>query len=204
MYQFSSCYIMVTALSQYTWYVLIARLLWNVRYTKCITNDFLSMYHILMVLAICCQQFGDYMSVEYVCWYWICWNVAKCVHEGGRNQTTPFWIQVMFSVFRGHKYDDIRPNHTKKSKNAQKTPKIAKTQKKHKIALHSTAMHSSETPQLLTPDGSDMTQNDPGWLTMAQDDIPGVRGAPRGSREAPGGTRGCRGALSYFWGQKEW
>ena len=80
-------------------------------------------------------------------------------NEVGRNQITPFWIQVMFSVFRGPKYDDIRPNHTKK---IQKTPKKLKHAKKHKIALHCTAMHSSETPQLLTPDGSNMTHNDPG------------------------------------------
>ena len=37
-------------------------------------------------------------------------------------------------------------------------------------------MHNSETPQLLTPDGSNMTHNDPGWLTMARDEIPGVLG----------------------------
>ena len=69
----------------------------------------------------------------------------------------------MFSVFRGPKYDDIRPNHTKKiQKRPKKRKKNAKTQKKHKIPLHCTAMHSSETPQLLTPDGSNMTHNDPG------------------------------------------
>ena len=36
-----------------------------------------------------------------------------------------------------------------------------------------------------------MTHNDPGWLNMAQDDIPGVRGAPGGSggrQGAPGGS----------------
>ena len=55
--------------------------------------------------------------------YCICCNVVKCVH-------VLFWFQVMFSVFRGPKYDDIRPNHTKKSKNTQKKPKNAKMQKK--------------------------------------------------------------------------
>ena len=25
----------------------------------------------IFVLNICCQQFGEYMSVEYICWYWI-------------------------------------------------------------------------------------------------------------------------------------
>ena len=39
--------------------------------------------------------------------------------------------------------------------------------------------------ELSTPDGSSMTHNDPGRLTMAQDDIPGVMGAPGG----PGGSR---------------
>ena len=39
-----------------------------------------------------------------------------------RNPFTPFWIQVMFSVFRGLKYDDIKPNHAKKNaKNANCT-----------------------------------------------------------------------------------
>ena len=45
-----------------------------------------------------------------------------------RNPFTPFWIQVMFSVFRGLKYDDIKPNHAKKSKNAQKIAKAQKAQ----------------------------------------------------------------------------
>ena len=66
-----------------------------------------------------------------------------------RNPFTPFWIQVMFFVFRGLKYDDIKPNHAKRTQKPQ-------------IALQCTAMHSSETPQLLTPDGSNMTHNDPG------------------------------------------
>ena len=34
-----------------------------------------------------------------------------------------------------------------------------------------------------------MTHNDPGWLTIVQDDIPGVRGAPGG----PGGPQGAPG-----------
>ena len=67
--------------------------------------------------------------------YNICWNVAKCVHEVGRNQITIFWIQVMFSVFRRPKYDDIRRNHTKKSINAQKT------QKKGKKTQNCTTLH---------------------------------------------------------------
>ena len=39
------------------------------------------------------------------------------------------------------------------------------------------------------PDGSKMTDYGPGWLTMAQDDIPGVRGPPGG----PGGRQGAPG-----------
>ena len=62
---------------------------------------------------------------------------------------------MVFSVFRGLKYDDIKPNH------AKKTPKNAKT-KKMQIALQCTTMHSSEAPQLLTTDGSNMTHNDAG------------------------------------------
>ena len=50
----------------------------------------------------------------------------------------------------------------KNKKNSQKTPKKRKNANKLKIALHCTAMHSSEMPQLLTPDGSNKTHNDPG------------------------------------------
>ena len=56
-------------------------------------------------------------------------------------------------------------------------------------------MHDRETPQILTQDGSNMTHNDPEWLTMAQDDIPGVMGAPGGAggrQGAPGGARGVQ------------
>ena len=35
---------------------------------------------------------------------------------------------------------------------------------------------------------SNMTNNDPGWLTMAQDGLPGVRGASGG----PGGRQGVQ------------
>ena len=38
-----------------------------------------------------------------------------------------------------------------------------------------------QTLELFTPDGSNMTHNDPGWLCMARDDIPGVRGASGGT-----------------------
>ena len=40
-----------------------------------------------------------------------------------------------------------------------------------------------------------MAHNDPGWLTIAQEDIPGVMGAPGGSggrQGAPGGARGVQ------------
>ena len=46
--------------------------------------------------------------------------------------------------------------------------------------------------ELFIPDGSNMTHNDPEWLTMTQYDIPGVLGAP-GVQGAPGGTRGRPG-----------
>ena len=52
-------------------------------------------------------------------------------HERLRNPFTPFWIQVMFSVFRWLKYDDIKPNHAKKTKKrkiAIKKQKRKKTQ----------------------------------------------------------------------------
>ena len=44
--------------------------------------------------------------------------------------------------------------------------------------------------ELFTPDGSNMTHNDPGWLCMARDAITGVRGVPGG----PGGHQGKPGA----------
>ena len=64
----------------------------------------------------------------------ICCNDAKCV----QNQIAPFWIQVMFSVFRLAKYDDVRPNHTKKM---QKCPKNAKKMQKIKKTQNSTTLH---------------------------------------------------------------
>ena len=39
------------------------------------------------------------------------------------KQITPFWFQVMGFVFRGPKYDDIRPIHTKKTKRNQRNQK---------------------------------------------------------------------------------
>ena len=56
--------------------------------------------------------------------------------------------------------------------------------------------------ELSTPDRSNMTHNDPGRLTMAQDDIPGVMGAPGGPggrQGAPGGDRGHQGAPGGSW-----
>ena len=111
------------------------------------------------------------------------WNVAKCVHEVGQNQITPFWIQVMFSVFRGPKYDDIRPNHTKKSKNAQKNAKTQKNTNFHYIALQCTVVkrlnYSPQMGQI--------------WPIMTQDDWLWLRMTYQGSGEhqgAQGGTRG--------------
>ena len=58
-------------------------------------------------------------------------------------------------------------------------------------AVHYSAVQCIEVQTLesFTPDGSNMTHDDPGWLCMARDDIPG-QGDSRGSRGAPGGTRG--------------
>ena len=57
---------------------------------------------------------GGVNRISYLLFSSICHDDATCVHERGRNQISPFRTQVMFSVFRGPKYDDIRPNHTKK------------------------------------------------------------------------------------------
>ena len=43
------------------------------------------------------------------------------------------------------------------------------------------------TKLVFTPDGPNMTHNDPGGLCMSRDDIPGVRGVPGG----PGGRQGA-------------
>ena len=56
--------------------------------------------------------------IQYLVFY-IIWNVTKYVHERFQNQITPLLIQVMSSVFKGPKYDDIRP-YNKRSKNAKK------------------------------------------------------------------------------------
>ena len=55
-----------------------------------------------------------------------------------------------------------------------------------------------QTLELFTPDGSNKTHNDPGWLCMARDDIPGVRGVPGG----PGGHQGAPGATRLLPTQK--
>ena len=44
-----------------------------------------------------------------------------------------------------------------------------------------------------------MTHNDPAWLTMTQDDIPGVMGAPGD----PGGRQGAPGGVQATPGAKE-
>ena len=80
-----------------------------------------------------------------------------------RNSLDCFSNEKVIFVFVGLEYDSMKPNHTKKvKKNTQKTQKNAKIAKLHCSALQCTAMHNSETPQLLTPDGSNMTHNDPG------------------------------------------
>ena len=77
-------------------------------------------------------------------------NTHAVTFLGVKNVT--MWLQ----------YDSKKKNHTKSFKKAQKTQKNAKIAKLHCSALQCTAMHNSETPQLLTPEGSNMTHNDPG------------------------------------------
>ena len=60
MTQFSSFYIMITALSQCIWYVPITLLLYQqTKYwiCRCITDNCFGLKHILIVLATCCQHY---------------------------------------------------------------------------------------------------------------------------------------------------
>jgi len=68
----------------------------NVQFRKC-----------LFVLEICCQQFGEYVSVEYICWYWIyhantwvmnvSWRVSVCP-SGTRLENVQFWKCIIVLV----------------------------------------------------------------------------------------------------------
>ena len=68
----------------------------NVQFRKC-----------LFVLEICCQQFGEYVSVEYICWYWIyhantwvmnvSWMVSVCP-SGTRLGNVHFWKCIIVLV----------------------------------------------------------------------------------------------------------
>ena len=68
----------------------------NVQFRKC-----------LFVLEICCQQFGEYVSVEYICWYWIyhantwvmnvSWMVSVCP-SGTRLRNVHFWKCIIVLV----------------------------------------------------------------------------------------------------------
>ena len=68
----------------------------NVQFWKC-----------LFVLEICCQQFGEYVSVEYICWYWIyhantwvmnvSWMVSVCP-SGTRLGNVHFWKCIIVLV----------------------------------------------------------------------------------------------------------
>ena len=68
----------------------------NVQFRKC-----------LFVLEICCQQFGEYVSVEYICWYWIyhantwvmnvSWRVSVCP-SGTRLGNVQFWKCIIVLV----------------------------------------------------------------------------------------------------------
>ena len=79
-----------------------------------------------------------------------------------QNSFVCFSNEKVIFVFVGLQYDSMKPNYTKKVKKNTQNTKSAKIAKLHCSALQCTAMHNSETPQLLTPDGSNMTHNDPG------------------------------------------
>ena len=69
------------------------------------------------------------------------------------------------------------------------------------ISVYKSKCHSirHQTPKFPTPQN-----NDPGWLCMARDDIPGVRGVPGGPGGHQGCTRGRQGRLGYSRRQNEW
>ena len=119
----------------------------------------------------------------------ICRTDAKCIHERGRNQMTQFVIQVMFSVFRGPKYDDIKPNHTKNIKKLLSGYFLAYPSKMHYSAPQCSAMYCSVNAWIIhsrwvkyDPELPRMTDYSPGWHKRGQ-------GGTRGSRGAPGGAR---------------
>ena len=84
------------------------------------------------------------------------------------------------------------PTNTINTKNYQKNTRRLIFKKTTQNALQCTTVHCNVASYLLAPNGSNMTQNDPEWLTMPRDDIPEVRGAPGGQgrgQGAPGGAR---------------
>ena len=148
----------------------------------------LLIYHNLKEMP-CFRQIQK--SLAYIYIQWICQGVTSCVHERGRNQISPFWTQVMFSVFRGPKYDDIRPNHTKNIKKLLSGYFLAYPPKMHYSAPKCSAMYCSVNAWIIhsrwvkyDPQWPRMTDYSPGWHTRGQ-------GGTRGSRGAPGGARGC-------------
>ena len=81
------------------------------------------------------------------------------------------------------------PTNTISTKNYQKNTRGPIFRKTTQNALQCTTVHCNVASYLLAPNGSNMTQNDPEWLTMPRDDIPEVKGAPGGH----GCARGHRG-----------
>ena len=80
------------------------------------------MKHILMVLTmvafvleICCQQFVEYVSVEYICRYWIyhantwvmnvSWRVSVCP-SGTRLGNVHFWKCIIVLVICCHQFGE--------------------------------------------------------------------------------------------------
>ena len=99
------------------------------------------------------------------------------------------------------------PTNTISTKNYQKNTRGPIFRKTTQNALQCTTVHCNVASYLLAPNGSNMTQNDPEWLTMPKDDIPEVKGAPggQGGRQgARGGTRGRQMGPGYSRRQNKW
>ena len=78
-------------------------------------------------------------------------------NERCQNSFICFNNEKVTLVFVGLQYDSIKQNLTKNKTNANKRKK----RKVHCSALQCVPMHTIETPQLFTPDESNMTPNDP-------------------------------------------
>ena len=67
----------------------------------------------MLILEICCQQFGEYVSVEYIYWYWIyhantwamnvSWRVSVCPSGTGWGNVH-FWNMYQLNIYVGIGY----------------------------------------------------------------------------------------------------